>query len=145
MLLQMSLFCSFLWPIKFSLYIGTTSSLFIPLSMDMLIASIYVLAIVKSAAINVGVYVCFQIMVFSGYMPGSEIAGSYGSSVFSFLRNLHTALHSGCTNLQSHQKCRRVPFFFTPSPAFLDYRLFDDGHSDWCEVIYFIVVLICIL
>ena len=25
--------------------------------------------------------------------------------------------------------------FTTPSPAFIAYRIFDDGHSDWCEVI----------
>ena len=34
--------------------------------------------------------------------------------------------------------------FSTPSPAFIVSRLFDDGHSDQCEVIYLIVVLICI-
>ena len=63
---------------------------------------------------------------------------SYGNSIFSFLRN-HLVFSTVAA--PTYIPTNSVEGF---PPTFIVHKFFDDGHSDWCEMIYLIVALICI-
>ena len=85
MLLQMAKLHSFLWLSNIPLCVCVCVCVcvyyifFNHSSVDGHLGCVYILAIINNAPVKLGVHVCFQIMFFGfgGYIPQSEIPGSY--------------------------------------------------------------------
>ena len=107
---------------------------FIHSAVDGYVGCSHVLVIVNSAAINNEMHVYFSTLVSSGYIPRSGIAGSYGSFIPTFFKESPYNLPLWLCQFTFPPTVQEHSLFSTSSPAFFVCRRFDDGHSDWCEV-----------
>ena len=98
----------------------------------------HVLAIVNSAAMNIGVHMSLLVLLSSVCLPSSRITGLYGSSLSSFFFFFLESPHFSRKWLYQFAlppTVEKGSLFSTPSPGFIVCRLFNDSHSYQCEMI----------
>ena len=74
-------------------------------------------------------------LVLGGYIPRSRIAGSYSSSIFIYFEKPPYCYPQWLHQFTFPPTLYKGSLFFIFSPTFVICGLFDDSHSDRCEVI----------
>ena len=107
---------------------------FIHSSLNGHLSCFHVLAIVNSAAMNIGMHVSFWIIVLSRYIPRSGTSGSYGNYNFYFLFEESPYCFPVAAPIYIPTNTVGVSLFSTCSPVFVICWFLNDGHSDWYEM-----------
>ena len=128
----MALFCCFLWLSSIQSFMY--HSFFISVSIDGQLGCFSVLAIGDSGAVNIGVRVSFWIIVFFSpdICPG---VGLLDHMVILSLVFWGTFILFSIVTASTYIPTNKVggfPFLYT---LFSICKVFNDGHSDWCEVL----------
>ena len=133
MFLQMPLFHSFLWLSNIPLCICATSSLSNSLLMDVQVASMsWLLNIVLQWTL--GYKYLFESWFSLNRCPG---VGLLDHMIILFLYFWRISILFSTVVSPVYIPTNSVIgfLFYTPSPAFIICRLFDDGHSGWCKMV----------
>ena len=110
-------------------------SFFIHSSVDGHLGCFHVPAIVNSAAVNNGIHVSFSVFISSGgKCLGVGFLGHMVILLQAF-KGVSIASFMWLYQFAFPPTMQERSLFSTPSPAFIDCRLFDSSHSDWREMV----------
>jgi len=113
-----------------------THTFLIHSSIDGHLCCFHVWAIVNSTSMDIRVHVTLWICIFSGYSPGLGLLARMATlCLVSWRTSVLFSIVVAPIYIAMNDVRGFFFFFPIPSPAFIICRLFDDGHSDWCEVI----------